>query len=170
MQEGDVIVRFADKDVSSPQQLQGVVERAPIGKKQQLVVIRNGKRNTLDVTVLEQPENYGLARAESRGSARPESAHHDKLGLQVESLTADVAEQLGVKSDKGVVITDVRPGSAADLAGLESGMVITQANHQDVNSVDDFRKAIDDKSLEKGVLLLVHTDQGARFVVLKATG
>jgi len=165
-----VVVRFAGKDVTSPQQLQGIVERAPIGQKQQLVVIRDGQRKSLDVTVLEQPEDYGLARAESRRSVRPESTRHDKLGLQVESLTADVAKQLGLKSAKGVVITDVRSGSAADRAGLESGMVIAQANHQDVNSVDDFRKAIDDKSLEKGVLLLVHTDQGARFVVLKATG
>ncbi|HUT89415.1 MAG TPA: Do family serine endopeptidase [Thermoguttaceae bacterium] len=170
MQEGDVIVEFAGKAVSNPQELQGVVERAPIGQKQPVVVIRDGKRTSLRVTVLEQPEDYGLARSESRRSIKPESSSFDSLGLQVESLTADVAAQLGLKADKGVVITDVRSASAADRAGLEAGMVITQANHKDINSVDDFRKAVDGQPLEKGALLLVRTDQGARFVVLKATG
>jgi len=169
LKSGDVIVEFAGKPVASPQELQGVVERTEIGGKAPIVVVRDGKRVNLTVTLGEQPENYGLARNESRGFSKPESSTFDKLGLQMETLSPEVAEQLGVKDTSGVVITDVRTGSPADQAGLESGMVITQANHQPVKNLDDFRKATDNQSLEKGALLLVRTSEGARFVVLKAT-
>jgi serine protease Do len=169
LKAGDVIVEFAGKPVASPQELQGVVERTEIGGKAPMVVVRDGKRMTLNVTLGEQPEDYGLARNDSRGFSKPDSSTFDKLGLQMETLSPEVAEQLGVKDTSGVVITDVRTGSPADQAGLESGMVITQANHKPVKSLDDFRKATDNQSLEKGVLLLVRTSEGARFVVLKAT-
>ena len=81
-------------------------------------------------------------------------------------LTPQVAEQLGIKTQHGVVVTDVRAGSPAERAGLTSGMVITEANRQAVNTVDDFRKALDTKSLKKGVLLLVRSAEGSRFVVV----
>jgi S1-C subfamily serine protease len=86
----------------------------------------------------------------------------------VADLTPPVAEQLGIKSDHGVVVTEVRAGSPADRAGLSSGMVITEANRQAVKTVDDFRKALDTKSLKKGILLLIRSAEGSRFVVIGA--
>jgi serine protease Do len=77
---------------------------------------------------------------------------------------------LDLKSEKGVVITEVEPGSPADTAGLRSGMVITEANRQSVNSTNDFRKALGVKPLEKGLLLLLRTPEGSRFVVIQAEG
>jgi serine protease Do len=169
LKAGDVIVEFAGKPVANPQELQGVVERTEIGGKATVAVLRDGKRINLSVTLSEQPQDYGLARNGPRRFSRQESSTFDKLGLQIETLSPEVAEQLGLKDTSGVVITDVRSGSPADLAGLESGMVVAQANHKPVKSLDDFRKAVDNPSLEKGVLLLVRTSDGARFVVLKAT-
>ena len=57
LKPGDVIVEFAGKPVASPQELQGVVERAKIGGEQATVVLRDGKRVTLNVTLREQPED-----------------------------------------------------------------------------------------------------------------
>jgi len=167
MKLGDVIVEFAGTPVASPQELQGLVERAEIGSKQPMVVLRDGKRFTLDVTVREQPEEYGLAGGTSQSPGKAERSRFDKLGVQVEDLTAEVAEQLDVTADHGVVITEVRSGSPADQAGLAAGMVITQTNRRDVKSVEDFRKAFEQQPLDKGVLLLVRTPEGARFVVLR---
>ncbi len=100
-------------------------------------------------------------------SAGSESSRFEKLGLQVEDLTPQVAEQLGVKAEHGVAITEVRSGSPAALAGLTTGMVITEVNRQPVKTVDDFRKALDAKPLDKGVLLLVRSAEGSRFVVIR---
>ena len=72
-----------------------------------------------------------------------------------------------MKVEHGVVITDVRSGSPADMAGLGTGMVIIEANRQPVKSVDDFRKAMGSKPLDKGVLLLVRSAEGSRFVVIR---
>ena len=72
------------------------------------------------------------------------------MGIQAETLTSSLAEQLGVKADSGVAITEVQPGSPAAMAGLAKGMVITQANRKPVKSPADLRKAFDAKPLERG--------------------
>jgi serine protease Do len=75
---------------------------------------------------------------------------------------------LGIEAQHGVVITDVRAGSPAAMAGLSSGNVITQANRKAVANVEDLRKALEQQPLEKGALLLVESTEGTRFVVIRA--
>ncbi|MGA2253808.1 MAG: Do family serine endopeptidase [Thermoguttaceae bacterium] len=166
VEPGDVILDFSGKAVSSPRQLQGLVEMSNVGSSESLTILRGGKQMTLNVNCGEQPADFGVARIGSRGSGNPEPSHFEKLGIQVADLTASVAAHLGIKTEHGVVITDVRSGSPADLAGLTSGVVITEANRQPVKSVADFRKALGAKSLEKGVLLLIRSAEGSRFVVI----
>ena len=92
------------------------------------------------------------------------------MGIQVESLTGSLAEQLGVKADAGVAITAVEPGSPAAMAGLAKGMVITQANRKPVKSPADLRKALESKPLSDGLLLMVRTAEGSRMVLLRVGG
>jgi S1-C subfamily serine protease len=61
----------------------------------------------------------------------------------------------------------VEAGSAAERAGLSAGMVIVEAGRKPVKTVADLSAALDEKALAKGVLLLVRTEQGSRFVVLR---
>jgi len=75
---------------------------------------------------------------------------------------------LNVNADHGVVISDVLSGSPADRAGLESGMVIVEAGRSPVKSVADLKKAVEEAK-DGSVLLLVRSEQGSRFVVLKAS-
>ncbi len=165
LQPGDVIVEFAGKPVSQPNELQNIVERARIDGRQPLVVVRGGRRITLTVRCDEQPDGYGMKTGQTGGP--PQSSHFEKLGIDVEILKADVAERLGMKGKQGVVITEVRDGSPAADAGLEPGMVVTQANHKPVTNLDDFQKAIAGKPLSDGLLLLVRTATGSRFVVVE---
>jgi serine protease Do len=165
---GDVILEFAGREVKGPGELQGMVEQAPIGQRESLIVLRDGKRVTLDFVTAEMPANAGVARSGSHGHGGGESSRFEKLGLQVETLTADLAEQLGVKASSGVVITNVAQGSLADMAGLSNGMVISEVNRKPVKSVDEFRKAVNERTIAKGLLLLVETSNGSRYVVLRA--
>ncbi len=169
LKPGDVIVKFAGKRVSTPQELQSAVETTSVGRSEPMEIIRDAKPQTLEVTLLEQPEDYGLvAKGPARSLGRPKSLGSDRLGVEVEPLTKEVADQLGLTSTEGVVITQVRPGSLADLGGLATGMVILEANHRPVKSAEDFRKAVTGQPLEKGVLLRVRTAEGTRFHVLRA--
>ncbi len=122
----------------------------------------------LTFTPEEQPSDFGTAGGTSdNGPAQPESSQLEQLGLQVSSLDAAVAEQLGMKGVEGVVITNVRSGGPADRAGLSSGMVITQVNRQAVKSLDEFMTAVKKADSSDGLLLLVRSQEGSRFVVVK---
>jgi serine protease Do len=170
LKPGDVIVKFAGQPTPGPQELQGLVERSKIGQKETLEVLRDGKRITLQIPVQEQPADYGIAsRAPARGgSSAQETSRFEKLGIEVAALNKDVANQLGLKSTEGVAIAQVRSGSLADLGGLESGMVILQANRKTIKTVDDLKTALESQPLDKGVLLLVRTADGTRFLVIRA--
>jgi serine protease Do len=167
MKAGDVIVEVAGTKVASPQQLQEIVEAVPIGTSQPATVIRNGKSLVLTVTPGEQPADYGLARSGTRPfGGRRQPMKFEKLGIDAETLPPEVAKRLGVRTDHGAVITDVRPGSPAAQAGWETGMVIVQAARKPVATVEDLSKILEHQSLEKGVLFVIQTTQGTHFTVI----
>jgi serine protease Do len=170
LRSGDVILEFGGKKVATPWHLQALVEETKIGSSQPMKILREGKPLTLTVKPEKQPANYGMSGKESAGAEgeRGEPATFDKLGLSVQDVTADMAKRLNLHDTSGVVITEVRQGSPAAMAGLDAGMVITQLNRKPVKSAEQFRKMLDTSSLKDGVLLLVRSEQGSRFVVLRA--
>ena len=166
---GDVIIEFDGKPVGNPRELQLAVEQTPVGNRAKLTVMRDGKRVALAVTPQEQPTDYGLARGGTMVPGREGTLQDQKLGIEVSNLTAEVAEKLGVKTGEGVVITDVRNGSPAAMAGLTSGTVIAKVGQRPVNSIEEFQAAMEEQSLENGVMFLVRSAQGARFIVIRAS-
>jgi serine protease Do len=170
-QPQDVIVEFAGAKINSPRNLQALASRSPIGSSQPVTVIRDGKRVELHVTLREAPANYGervVRPTEATGEGESTTKQYDKFGLQVGPLTGDVARQLGIATTSGVVITAVEDGSPADKAGLAPSMVITQVGKKPVKSVAEFEAEVKNASPEKGLLLLVRSDEGSRFAVLKS--
>jgi len=165
LKQGDVILSFNGKPVTSPNQLQGYVEQAKIGGQQSLVIKREGQEKSLAVVTREQPAKGDLARKGSlRSGTSGSSSSVAKLGLEVETLKPEVAEQLELKAEQGVVITRVKPGSLADQAGIAQGMVITEVNRKPVKSAEEFQKILDEKALAKGaegVLLVTDAMSGA---------
>jgi serine protease Do len=167
-QPQDVIVDFAGSKINGPRNLQAVASRAAIGSSQPVTVIRDGKRTQLHVTVKEAPANYGeRTSTEDEPAEEPQKKTYDKLGLQVGPLANDVAQQLGIANASGVVITSIEEDSVAAKAGLQPSMVITQVGRRSVKNVADFEAELKNASLDKGVLLLVRSGEGSRFVVLK---
>ena len=170
LRSGDIVLQFAGQSVSNPRELQGCVEKSKIGSTASLTILRDGKKMTLNVTCHEMPGENAQAGNNSESPGNKESSRFEQLGIQVENLTPEVAEHLGVKAEHGVAITEVRSGSPAELAGLGTGMVITEADRHPVKTTDDLRKALEGQPLEKGVLLLVRSAQGSRFVVIRVEG
>ena len=165
----DVVVEFGGVAIHSPGQLSALAGRAEIGSKQPVVVLRDGKRVTLQVTVREQPAGYGERTADrSDNPAASEQGDFDRFGLEVAPLTAEVAKELNLKSTDGVVITAVEEDSPAANAGLEPSMAIVQVGRKAIRSVEEYDAAASAASPEKGLLLLVRSAQGSRFVVLKS--
>jgi serine protease Do len=171
LKSGDIVLDFAGTQIRTPGDLQGAVERTPIGEKRSLKVLRGDKEVTLTIIGTEQPSDFGRRRGARDNSedepSQTEPSRFDALGLEVGPLDEEVANQLGMKVAQGVVITGVEPNSPADRAGLSDSMVIAQVNRKPVNSVDQFETAIKNADLSKGVLLLVRTAEGSQFVVVK---
>ncbi|MDB3990611.1 Do family serine endopeptidase [Gammaproteobacteria bacterium] len=64
------------------------------------------------------------------------------LGVIISDLSEDVSEQLGLDIDKGALIQEVSPDSAAENAGLEPGDVIINVDGKEIENVNDLRNAI----------------------------
>ena len=161
LQTGDVIVEFDGKTVDNPHRLQNLVERTPLDGEHSVVVVRNGDRQEIPVSLQPLPKDATVSQS---APGAPETKV-ESLGMEVSDLTADVAKQLGLSDATGVVITSVSPGSSADEAGLEPGMVIARVGTTPIATVADFEQAIDGEH-EDGLLMLVRTARGSRFVVV----
>ncbi len=67
---------------------------------------------------------------------------HKSLGITVQELTPEIARDLGLKRETGVVVTSVEPGSSAADAGIRTGDVIQEVNRKSVKDVEDFSQKI----------------------------
>ncbi|MCE5326518.1 MAG: Do family serine endopeptidase [Planctomycetaceae bacterium] len=164
LKPGDFIVAVAGKAVKDPNQLRNLVAGLDVGKGVPVDFYRDGKKTSANVTIESQPANLFAA------GAMPESsqATAGKFGIQVQTMTGDLAQKYGYKTaPKGVVITHVAPGSPADDQGLKEGMVITQVQDKDVDTAEQFEKAVSAPAAAGGIRVRVSDSSGgARFVFL----
>ncbi|HEX4083603.1 MAG TPA: trypsin-like peptidase domain-containing protein [Chthoniobacteraceae bacterium] len=72
-----------------------------------------------------------------RAGAASVSAARRLFGLQLQDLTADLSDALGVPNGQGVVVSDVDEGGPAYQVGIRAGMVIVKVGRFDVNSVGE---------------------------------
>lgn len=167
LEPSDVILSLNSKPVTDPANLQGIVERLEIGKQYDLQVVRAGKPQALKVTIEEMPASYT---SRSTGRERPEAApaSFDSLGLQLKSLTKELARQLGVENVQGVVVASVKDDSPASAAGVQAGDVVERVGTMNVTSIDEYNKAVNDLSLDDGIVLHLRNQEGKRYVVLKS--
>jgi serine protease Do len=171
LKDGDVITSLGANPVHDSRELKVAVARLPLGKPVTLHVIRDGKPQTLEVTVKEQPGDFDTAKApSSRRLPRSENAIRvDSVGLEVSDMTPEAADRLGFRQAFGALIEKVQPDSLADQAGLERGLLITSVDRRPVKTATEFRDAVRSGSLEKGLLLQVRSPRGATsFVLLKS--
>jgi len=84
----------------------------------------------------------------------------------VQTLTPQLAGQFNAEPGEGVVVTNVKSGSAAAMAGIEPGTIILQANQQAVKNAADLTAALQRGKQENRVLLLIRHGGMQRFVAL----
>ena len=89
-----------------------------------------------------------------------------ELGLELSDITAEAAQQLGLKEAAGALIAHVIDDSPAANGGLRAGMAILRVGNKPVKKVADFQAAIQGESLKEGVMLLIRT-AGNRWIVLR---
>jgi serine protease Do len=174
LKEGDVLQSLGGKAIKDGHELQLVVAGLPLNKPVKVEVIRDGKAMTLEVTIEEQPRDFGAARVRPpRGGdeeEEPKGMSIDKIGVEASDLTPQLADTLGYpEGTKGVVIIKVQRDSVAAEAGLRPGVVVRKVDRKAVASAEAFKSAVGSASLDRGVLLQVETPAGGTsFVLLKS--
>ncbi|MGA2059243.1 MAG: Do family serine endopeptidase [Thermoguttaceae bacterium] len=171
LQEGDIVLAFAEKKIANPQQLQELVERSAKGSNRQIDVLRNGQTMKLQAEVQPLPDKLASDALPPLGRdknyERGPNFTSEELGVELRDLTPDIAQKLGLDANSGVIIAAVRPEGIAAPSGIRAGMIILLVEQKRVHSVAEFKAAMKDQSLEKGILLLVRTQSGNRFLLIK---
>ncbi|WP_413719237.1 DegQ family serine endoprotease [Silicimonas sp. MF1-12-2] len=166
MEAGDVILSFDGVEVDDTRSLVRQVGETTVGKEVRVLVFRDGKTETLRVT-LGRREDAERPIPASVNSTDPVTG--DILGLTVSNMTDELREQLGLSDDaEGLVVADVAEDSEAYEKGLRAGDLITEAGQEKVASVKDLEDRIEEarEAGRKSLLLLVRRDGDPRFVAL----
>jgi serine protease Do len=157
---GDVITRIEGSVIDSPNRLSRIVAGLLPGAKAHVEVVRNQERIVVEVALTERRVHATVA---SLSQSRSES----KLGVDVQDLTAALAEKFKLRESHGVLVTKVEPGSLAQSEGLREGDLIKEVNRADVGTVGDFTRAVAKVRRGDTVLLRVLRESRAFYVVLK---
>jgi serine protease Do len=164
---GDVITSFDGSKVGDVRELTRRVADAPIGDGVPVVILRDGKTETVEVTLGRREEAEGEP---VLTASKPEApAEATVLGMTVAPLDAEGAQALGLPADSsGLVVTKVDPLSEAFTKGLREGDLITEAGQQKVVRAEDLEARITEArdAGRKSLLLLIRRDGDPRFVAL----
>lgn len=168
MMSGDVITSFDGSPVADTRELVRRVADAPVGEAVRVIVLRDGKTETLSVTLgrRETSEEQPVATTAEKA---PDAATADVLGLTVQPLTEDEAKALGLDATaQGLAVVAVDELSEAFAKGLRVGDVITEAGQQKVVRVSDLKDRIEEarNAGRKSLLLLIRRGGDPRFVAL----
>ena len=154
---GDVIVGYEGKEINNANDLPFLVAGTPVGKTVSLQVFRGNKQTPLTVAIGKMKEEEVIA----------SPSEQDDLGLTVEQITPDIAEDLGLEHSRGVVITAVAPDGPGDEAGFQPGDIIREINRQPVQDLSDYRKIIATAKQNRNILFLVQREDNTMFLALR---
>ena len=158
LRQGDVILKLDGKTVDKVADFRNKVAMTRPGETVELLVLRDSKKKTVKAII-------GAMEADEDG--HPISSNKlPELGMSLQKLTSDLAEQFGYAGAHGVLVTDVSSGSIAARAGIQRGNLIEEVNREAVESPAQVKKLIKESG-RNVVLLLVRQGDASRFLALK---
>ena len=161
IREGDIITTIAGKPVKDGRELQRVVGGLPIKEPVDVGIVREGANKVVQVTIAEQPENYGIrtVRTGATPKATEEEAEElslDNFGMTISDLTPELAKQYGYADDaKGAIVTSVATGGTASEKGLTRGALITKIEGRAVASAVAAKEMLQKADTKRGILIHV---------------
>ncbi len=161
LKAGDVVTALGDEVVKTPKDLSRLVADLAPGDKETLSVWRDGKSESINVTI--GGNDTGVQQA----ATEKEDANKPSIGVGLADLTPDIREQMQLpEGTKGAVVAAVNPDKTAAAAGIQTGDIIVAVNNKAVGSSAEAKNAVADaaKSGRKSVLLQIER-QGAKTLV-----
>ncbi len=177
LKQGDILTKFDDTPAINVPSFRNFVATSELDRPHTLTYYHEGQSKTAQVTL--EPADKVLAQAEERlnqGSgegSQPEVKKEAKVslgdfGLEVQELTPELAGSFGLPKDlKGVVISEVKPGTPAEAEGLEPGLAITKVvKDRKVQALTSTKQFQDAAGKADELTIYVQTKDGGKFVTL----
>jgi serine protease Do len=170
LEPGDVVLKFDGREVKDVKALSRIVADTASGREVELVLLRKGKEETRRIAVgrLEESEAKQAALKQPEPAEEPQPGA--ALGLTLAPISDDLRSKFSLPPDvKGLVITEVAEGSAAEEKKLLAGEVLLRVQQEEVASPDDLTKRLDElrKAGKTTALLeIVNKDGEVRFVAV----
>ncbi len=178
LKENDVVTEINGQRVEGAAQFRRMIHEIPAGRTAQLTVWREGRSQTLNVTLGKAEERRHAWKQTMPGTFAfripdipelPEIPPMDwtgsvflggqpRLGIDAEDLSSQLGTFFGAPDGEGILVREVNSGSPAEKAGLKAGDVITSFNGERIRTVGDLREKLSakrddkDKTVKLGVL------------------
>ena len=168
MMAGDVITSFDGADVADTRELVRRVGDADVGKAVRVVVLRDGKTETLMIT-LGRRETAEAAPTPAVATTPEAPRQQAVLGLTVQTLTTEDRDKMGLPvGTEGLLVTAVDEVSEAYAKGMRAGDILTEAGQQKLTTPADLTARITEakEAGRKSLLLLMRRGGDPRFVAL----
>jgi serine protease Do len=163
----DVVVRFDGQPVTVPTEdalapFIETVQRAGVGSAVQLVVVRQGRRKEISVTLAAAPTT----------AVRAEEYRNEEFGLVAQDLTLDVIMGRGWPPEVvGALISEVETAGWAQVSGLQAGDLVLAVGESPVRGVGDLRAALEAAAAAEiaEVVFFVQRDPDTLFVPVRTS-
>jgi serine protease Do len=159
IKRGDVIVSFNGKAIKEMDSLPKLVGATEVGKKAKVGIIRDGKPLEVEAVIGE------LKDEKLQASKKPEV--EKDFGLVVQNITPEISKHLNLKDKRGVIVTDVQPGSPAQEGDIRSGDIIKEISRKPIKNLEDFKEAMKKVNIKEGAVLLIQRDNVTFYTVLR---
>ena len=176
IEPGDVIIEFNGRPIATTRELPRIVADTPVGQEVDVVVIRKGERKTVKVTLgrLEDSEELAMApdATDDEDQAADMPATIEMFGMTLAELDETVreAQDIDESVERGVVVMDVAPDSAAAEKGIQPGETIVEIAQEVVSTPQEVVEAIDKLKADdrRNALLMLAAKTGElRFVTIR---
>ena len=165
---------FDGHPIDNTKNLSRMVAETQIGRKVTVELWRNKKRLPLQVEILEMPgEPENMPQTVTEKVSAPQTENNgmiEELDIRFEEISPELMDKYSLAPDaKGVVITEILPGSDAEKKGLRAGDVVAKIDKKDVFTLADVRNFVNEAKMENNrpVLLLIQDKGIVHFAALK---
>ncbi len=136
LRRGDVVLRVEGREVTDNEALRFRIATQPVGQTVRLTLWRGGREGVVPVTLTGPIENPPRDVTPMRGQ-------HPFSGATLANLSPAFVDELGLNLPaSGVIVTEVRRGSPADLLRLQPGDLVLRVNDRAIATVEDARKVV----------------------------
>ena len=165
--EEDVIISLNDEKVTDVDDLLDLLEETKPGDNVKLVIVREGEKKNITVTIDERPKSFNKYAIKNKIKNKYKYGYfygdddnddvkvfnfgdktHGYLGVHLVDLTDQLGDYFGVSDGEGVLISSVEEDSPAEKAGIKAGDIVLSADSEKIEDSGDLSDVV--RGFDKG--------------------